>query len=98
LASVDKGFSKVCEETQSDKGTPQTCPDDMVGTPRNCQCTSGSKGACKYIPGLGYLDDLIIVPLGILAVVKLIPPGIMAEHRATAALAAESRQAASPLR
>ena len=26
-----------------------------------------------FIPVLGYLDDLIIVPLGILVVVKLIP-------------------------
>jgi uncharacterized membrane protein YkvA (DUF1232 family) len=40
-----------------------------------------------FIPVLGYLDDLIIVPLGILAVVQLIPPEIMAEHRATAAMA-----------
>src|ERR1700674_698330 len=42
-----------------------------------------------FIPVLGYLDDLIIVPLGIMAVVKLIPPEIMAEHRAAAAMAAE---------
>jgi len=42
-----------------------------------------------FIPVVGYLDDLIIVPLGIVAVVKLIPPEIMAEHRATAAMAAE---------
>jgi uncharacterized membrane protein YkvA (DUF1232 family) len=42
-----------------------------------------------FIPVLGYLDDLIIVPLGIVAVVKLIPPEIMAEHRAAAAMAAE---------
>ena len=42
-----------------------------------------------FIPVIGYLDDLVIVPLGILAVVKLIPPEIMAEHRATAAVAAE---------
>ncbi|PTE12162.1 YkvA family protein [Mesorhizobium helmanticense] len=41
-----------------------------------------------FIPVLGYLDDAIIVPLGIVAVVKLIPPEVMAEHRA-AALAAE---------
>jgi uncharacterized membrane protein YkvA (DUF1232 family) len=39
-----------------------------------------------FIPVLGYLDDAIILPLGILAVVKLIPPGVMAEHRAAAAL------------
>ena len=42
-----------------------------------------------FIPVIGYLDDLVIVPLGILAVVKLIPPEIMAEHRATAAVASE---------
>src|SRR5881392_1256681 len=38
-----------------------------------------------FIPVLGYLDDLIIVPLGILLVVRLIPPGLMAEFRAQAA-------------
>jgi uncharacterized membrane protein YkvA (DUF1232 family) len=43
-----------------------------------------------FIPVLGYLDDVVIVPLGILAVVKLIPPEIMSEHRAAAA-AAERR-------
>lgn len=37
-----------------------------------------------FIPVLGYLDDLVIVPLGIWAVVKMIPPDVMAEHRATA--------------
>jgi uncharacterized membrane protein YkvA (DUF1232 family) len=43
-----------------------------------------------FIPILGLLDDLIIVPLGLLLAVKLIPPHIMAEHRA-AALAAQAR-------
>lgn len=42
-----------------------------------------------FIPVLGYLDDVILVPLGIWAVVKLIPSDLMAEHRAAAALAAE---------
>ncbi|RJT37300.1 DUF1232 domain-containing protein [Mesorhizobium waimense] len=42
-----------------------------------------------FIPVLGYLDDVIIVPLGILAVLKMIPPEVMAEHRAAAALAAQ---------
>ena len=37
-----------------------------------------------FIPVLGYLDDLIIVPAGIALVVQLIPPAIMAEHRALA--------------
>jgi uncharacterized membrane protein YkvA (DUF1232 family) len=30
-----------------------------------------------FIPVLGYLDDLIIVPLGILAVVQMISPAIL---------------------
>ncbi len=38
-----------------------------------------------FIPVLGYLDDLIIVPLGILLVVRLIPAGLMAEFRRSAA-------------
>jgi uncharacterized membrane protein YkvA (DUF1232 family) len=42
-----------------------------------------------FVPVLGYLDDVILVPLGIWAVVRLIPTEIMAEHRATAALAAQ---------
>ena len=42
-----------------------------------------------FIPVIGYLDDAILVPLGVLAVVKMIPPEVMAEHREAAALAAE---------
>ena len=38
-----------------------------------------------FIPVLGYLDDLIIVPLGILLVIKLVPAELMAEFRAEAA-------------
>ena len=45
-----------------------------------------------FIPVLGYLDDLVIVPLGILLVVALIPPHIMAQHRATAATARKKPQ------
>lgn len=44
-----------------------------------------------FIPVLGYLDDLVIVPLGILAVVKLIPAELMAQFRAEAL-----RRAAAP--
>jgi len=40
-----------------------------------------------FIPVLGYLDDVIIVPFGILLAVRLVPPEIMAEHRAAAAAA-----------
>src|SRR5215813_10413075 len=50
-----------------------------------------------FVPVLGYLDDVILVPLGILLVVKLIPPEIMAEHRALAVAARDrpvSRNAA----
>ena len=42
-----------------------------------------------FIPVLGYLDDLVIVPLGILLVVKLIPPPLMAEFRQKALRQAE---------
>jgi uncharacterized membrane protein YkvA (DUF1232 family) len=41
-----------------------------------------------FIPVLGYLDDAIIVPLGILLTVRLIPPELMNEHRLSAATAA----------
>src|SRR4051794_6956133 len=47
-----------------------------------------------FVPILGYLDDLLIVPLGILLVIRLIPPDVLAEHRA----APEKRQAARPVR
>jgi hypothetical protein len=33
------------------------------------------------IPILGYLDDLVLIPLGIALVIKMIPPSILAEHR-----------------
>jgi uncharacterized membrane protein YkvA (DUF1232 family) len=37
-----------------------------------------------FIPVLGYLDELILLPLAILLVVKLIPAPLMAEFRAEA--------------
>ena len=37
-----------------------------------------------FIPVLGYLDDLLIVPLGILLAAKLIPTTLMAEFRVQA--------------
>ena len=37
-----------------------------------------------FIPVLGYLDDLIIVPLGIWLVLSLIPEEVMTECRASA--------------
>lgn len=36
------------------------------------------------IPVLGYLDDLLLLPLGILLVVRMIPPDLMAEYRQAA--------------
>jgi uncharacterized membrane protein YkvA (DUF1232 family) len=53
-----------------------------------------------FIPVLGYLDDVILVPAGIWLVIRLIPADIMAEHRALAAAAAErpvSRTAAAAI-
>ena len=50
-----------------------------------------------FIPVLGYLDDLIIVPAGIIMAIKLIPEPVMAEARERASLASgrpESRVAA----
>jgi uncharacterized membrane protein YkvA (DUF1232 family) len=37
-----------------------------------------------FIPVLGYLDDLVLLPLGIALAVKLIPAGVMTEARLTA--------------
>nr|WP_281978242.1 YkvA family protein [Pseudorhizobium flavum] len=34
-----------------------------------------------FVPVLGYLDDLLIVPLGITLAIRLIPPGLMSEFR-----------------
>jgi len=48
-----------------------------------------------FIPVWGYLDDVIILPLGILLVIRMIPPEIMAEHRELAA-AAQDRPVSRP--
>lgn len=40
-----------------------------------------------FIPVLGYLDDLIIVPAGIWVAVKLVPPEVLADCRDRAARA-----------
>jgi len=37
-----------------------------------------------FIPVIGYLDDLVIVPLGIWIAVRLVPPDLMQEFRAEA--------------
>ena len=48
-----------------------------------------------FIPVLGQLDDLIIVPLGIVLAVRLIPPELLAEHRAAAQAAIAQPQSTS---
>jgi len=37
-----------------------------------------------FIPVVGYLDDVILVPAGIWLVIRLIPADVLAEHRALA--------------
>lgn len=43
-----------------------------------------------FIPVLGLLDDLILVPAGLWLAVRLIPADVLAEHRATADAAADN--------
>ncbi len=40
-----------------------------------------------FIPVLGYLDDLIVVPLGITLALRLVPPQVMTECRERASAA-----------
>jgi uncharacterized membrane protein YkvA (DUF1232 family) len=42
-----------------------------------------------FIPVLGLLDELLILPLGIALAVRMIPDAILVEHRAVAAAASE---------
>ena len=42
-----------------------------------------------FVPVLGYLDDVVLVPLGLLAVRAMIPPQVLAENRALADRSAE---------
>jgi uncharacterized membrane protein YkvA (DUF1232 family) len=37
-----------------------------------------------FIPIIGYLDELVMLPVAILFAIKLVPPEVMAEHRAAA--------------
>jgi uncharacterized membrane protein YkvA (DUF1232 family) len=44
------------------------------------------------IPILGYLDDLVLLPIGILLLVKIIPPEVLQECRAKAAASDSSKK------
>jgi uncharacterized membrane protein YkvA (DUF1232 family) len=53
-----------------------------------------------FIPVIGYLDDLILLPLAIAAIVRLIPPPVLSDLRAKADRLAErprSRAAAAAI-
>ena len=47
-----------------------------------------------FIPVIGYLDDLILVPIGIVLALKMIPPEVMTECRERAN---ETRREGRPL-
>jgi uncharacterized membrane protein YkvA (DUF1232 family) len=38
-----------------------------------------------FVPVIGYLDDLVLVPLGLILMLRFIPADVLAEHRAAAA-------------
>lgn len=44
-----------------------------------------------FIPILGYLDDLVILPCGIWLLIKIIPPDILADCREKATAIAQKR-------
>jgi len=50
-----------------------------------------------FIPVLGLLDDLVLVPLGLALAIQLMPPSLLAEHRAEAARPAALRTTRSLL-
>ncbi len=42
-----------------------------------------------FVPLLGLLDDALLIPAGLWLFVRMLPPGLIEEHRAAAARAAE---------
>ena len=44
-----------------------------------------------FVPVLGYLDDVILVPLGIALAIRLIPTAGLEEHRQTATARVDAR-------
>ncbi|HZG08918.1 MAG TPA: YkvA family protein [Allosphingosinicella sp.] len=47
-----------------------------------------------FIPVLGLLDDALLIPAGLWLFIKLLPPGLMKEHRAAATAAAHEPRSA----
>ncbi len=45
-----------------------------------------------FIPVLGYLDDLVLIPLGIAWVIRLIPADVLEQYREEARAALDSRK------
>ncbi|MDF3837448.1 DUF1275 domain-containing transporter [Cupriavidus basilensis] len=43
-----------------------------------------------WIPVIGHLDDVVLLPLGVLVAIRLIPPAVMEQHRAAAGPTAEA--------
>ncbi len=66
---------------------------DLISAPRTHPATTTlSHSPGNWLaPVIGYLDDVIIVPLGIVLAVRLIPPEMLFEHRKAAELRQESR-------
>jgi len=48
-----------------------------------------------FVPVLGYLDDVILVPLGLWLTLKLIPPQVIADSRTRAQAAADEHKPVS---
>jgi uncharacterized membrane protein YkvA (DUF1232 family) len=45
------------------------------------------------IPVLGYLDDLVLIPLGVLLVIRMLPDGVWADAQEAAAKASDDKRA-----
>lgn len=45
-----------------------------------------------FIPVIGYLDELVLVPVAVALIVRSLDPAIMEEHRAAAALVVDKPQ------
>lgn len=42
-----------------------------------------------FIPVLGLLDDMLLIPAGVWLFARMVPPELLAQHRATAEIAAQ---------